>query len=176
MWMTRSIAPPPPKPALLSNQTARNDYIVILALCTKRSPLRLNLKAIMIEYVAKRNASDLVGKIRDIHLLIGHPNERRSSLKVLLTSSGEGHSVHGIVSVDSCFLRVRDPGGGLSGVNSKSRLVSGELAMELRSVGRVALLRSSGDFRPKFTDSPFEHDLRRIRQSSGGRRSRGRIL
>ena len=32
----------------------------------------------------------MVGKVRDFHLLIGDPNERRSSLKVLLTSSGEG--------------------------------------------------------------------------------------
>ena len=49
--------------------------------------------------------------------LIGHPNERRSSLKVFLTSSGEGQSEDSVELQHSSFLGGLGLGGGSSGVN-----------------------------------------------------------
>jgi hypothetical protein len=41
--------------------------------------------------------------------------------------------------------------------------VSSELAIKLVSFDVIATLRSRGDLRSEFTDSPFEDDLRRVR-------------
>jgi hypothetical protein len=40
--------------------------------------------------------------------------------------------------------------------------VGGEFAMKLLGSCEVVLLQSTGDLHPKFTDSPFEDDFRRI--------------
>jgi hypothetical protein len=74
----------------------------------------------MLQHIAKRNVSDLVCEFRDFHPLIGHPNEQRSSLKVLLTSSGEGQSGNALESWDSSFLGALGLGGGSSGVNPRA--------------------------------------------------------
>jgi hypothetical protein len=52
--------------------------------------------------------------------LIGHPNECRASLNVLLTSSGEGQTDEAVRSRDSSFLGVLDFWGGSSGVNPRA--------------------------------------------------------
>jgi hypothetical protein len=74
----------------------------------------------MLQHIAKRNASHFVGKAIDFHLLIGHPSERRSSLNVLLTSSGEGQLENAVESRHSSFLGALGLGGGSSGVNPRA--------------------------------------------------------
>ena len=99
---------------------ARDDNVVMLAPRAERRAFGPNLKAVMLQHLTKRNASNLVGKFRDFHLLIGHPRERRTSSNVLVTSSGEGQSDEAVGSWDSSFLGALGFGGGSSGVNPRA--------------------------------------------------------
>ena len=47
---------------------ARNDDVVMLVLRTERRTFRPNLKSVMLQHIAERNAANLVGKLRDFHL------------------------------------------------------------------------------------------------------------
>jgi hypothetical protein len=99
---------------------ARDDDVVMQAPRPERRAFGPNLKAVTLEDIAERNASHLVGKVRDFHLLTGHPNERRTSLKVLSTSSGEGQLENAVESRHSSFLGALGLGGGSSGVNPRA--------------------------------------------------------
>ena len=65
---------------------AGDDDVVMLALRADRRAFGLGSKAVTLQHITKRNVADLVCELGDFHLLIGHPNECRASLNVLLTS------------------------------------------------------------------------------------------
>ena len=110
---------------------ARDDDVMPLGLRAERHAFGLGLKAIMLQHIAKRNVADLVGEFRDFHLLIGHPNERRSSLNVLVTSSGEGQSDNAFVIAKFLLPRGLRLRRWIVRRETKSRLVGGEFAMKL---------------------------------------------
>jgi uncharacterized membrane protein YgcG len=96
--------------------TAGDNDVVVLALCAERSAFGLGLEAIPLQHFPERNVARLVCEFGDFHLLIGHPMERRASLKVALTSSGEGQSDTVAGSQNSSSLEAFGFGGGSSGV------------------------------------------------------------
>ena len=80
-------------PCLVVKPPAAGDNDVVeIALCAKRRAFGLGLETIPFEHFTERNVAHLIGEFGDFHLLIGHPIARRASLKVALTSSGEGQS------------------------------------------------------------------------------------
>jgi hypothetical protein len=95
---------------------AGNNDVMLLGLRAERRAFGLGLKAVTLQDIAKRNVADLVGEFGDFHLLIGHPMERRASLKVALTSSGEGQSDKMAGSPNLSSLEAFSFGGGSSGV------------------------------------------------------------
>ena len=99
---------------------ARNNDVMPLGLRAERRAFRLGLKAVMLQNITKWNVADLVCEFGDFHRLMGHPNERRSSLNVLVTSSGEGQSDNAFVAPNSSFLGALGFGGGSSGVNPRA--------------------------------------------------------
>ena len=64
-----------------------DDDVMPLGLCAERRSLGLHVESIMREHVSKRGVSNLISELGKVHGLIGNPIERRSSLKVALTSS-----------------------------------------------------------------------------------------
>jgi hypothetical protein len=104
----------------------------------------------------------VVGEFGDFHDLIGHPIERRASLKFALTSSGEGQSDKAAGSPEFFFPR---------SLQLRRRIVRGETEFglvldEFRvKLFRTVVIAASGcgcDFRPQFGNAAFEDDFRRI--------------
>src|SRR4029077_7095453 len=117
MWITRSIAPAPPTPALLSNHRLPVTTMLWCSLFAReRRAFGLGLETVPLQYFTERNVAHLVGEFRDSHLLIGHPMERRTSSKGALTSSGEGQSDNVAGSPNFSSLEALCFGGGSSGV------------------------------------------------------------
>ena len=96
--------------------TAGDNDVVEIALSAKRRAFAFGLETIAIQHVTERNVAHLIGEFGGCHLLIGHPTARRASLKVALTSSGEGQSDSVASLINSSSLEAFNFGGGSSGV------------------------------------------------------------
>ena len=74
--------------------------------------LGLHVESVMREHVSKRCLADLISELGKVHGLIGNPRDRRSSLNVALTSSGDGQSE------DGSFVFLAGGGGAARGGSS----------------------------------------------------------
>ena len=111
--MTKSIAPPPPTLALLSNHRLPVTTMLCRSVFARSVvPSRLHVESVMREHVSKRRVSNLISELGKVHGLIGNPIERRSSLNVALTSSGDGQSE------DGSFVFLAGGGGAARGGSS----------------------------------------------------------
>ena len=104
-------------PGLVVEPPAAGDNdVVVLVPRAERRAFGLGLETIPFQHFTERNVAHLVGEYGDFHPLIGHPIERRTSLKVALTSSGEGQSDNAAGSPNSSSLEAFSFAGGSSGV------------------------------------------------------------
>ena len=134
----------------------------MLALRAERRAFGPDLKAVMLQHITERNAAHLVGKFRDFHLLIGHPMERRTSLKVALTSSGEGQSDSVAGSTHSSSLGAFNFRRWIVWGETEFGLVLDEFGVKLFRTLVIAASGCGCDLHPQFGNAAFENDFRRI--------------
>ena len=89
-----------------------NHDVVPFGLRAECRSLALHVESVMRENVSERRVSNLISELGKVHGLIGNPIERRSSLNVALTSSGEGQSE------DGSFVFLAGGGGAARGGSS----------------------------------------------------------
>ena len=138
----------------------------------ERRAFGLGLETIPFQHFTERNVAHLVGEYGDFHPLIGHPIERRTSLKVALTSSGEGQSDNAAGSPNSSSLEAFSFAGGVRG-EAELGLVPDEFRVKLFRPVVIVALGCYCDFRPQFGNTVFEDEFRCVRQGLWGRRRRG---